>query len=101
MKTLSVAITEKYWTQRGGLLHPHTACLGMALCVVAEPENRGAWDEAVVRLATIVTRLWPERRADATSPMECIVRFNDHLDTTYADIEKAAREYDLEVDRDA
>lgn len=99
MKTLSVAISEKQWVQGGGVLSsPNVACIGMALCLVAEAENRASWDESVFRLSRIVTRLWPERVDAGLPPMERIVVFNDHRDTTYTDVQKAAREYDLEVD---
>lgn len=98
MKTLSSVVARNQWGQGTEvLLHSRKACLGMSFCELYDADEPGSWSPAVVRLASIVVRLWPER-ARGFRPMDWIVAFNDHPETTYSDVQKAAREYDLEVD---
>ena len=78
------------------------ACLGVFLEELPIP-RRLDWMEVksarFARAAAIIRRLWPERvpRDPYASTLTVVISFNDDARTTWTDIEKVAREFDLDA----
>ena len=79
------------------------ACLGVFLEEVPIPRSEdwlGIKSERFRAVAAIIRRLWPERvsKDRYASALTIVIEFNDDPCTTWTDIEKVAREFDLDAD---
>src|SRR5678815_2710920 len=106
MKNFADVITEDGWAQGVEIIAQQKSCLGLSFCTYFERDygdyvERGsvwndrrtrAWLGGIDRIAAIIQRLWPERVRAGDHPMDQIVAFNDHQQTTFADVKKTARE---------
>jgi hypothetical protein len=99
MKKLSDVISEDTWGQCSQVLLERRMCLGLWFCDAFAPDStHKEWEAMIQRLEKILRRLWPERHLGEMGGLSGIMYFNDHPETTFADVQKAAREYDLETD---
>lgn len=72
------------WTKGASMNSRGEMCIGGA-CETGEV----GFSPAIQAIATVIRDQFPERVRDAINPsMGIVVRFNDHPDTTFADVER-------------